>query len=89
MEAEKLKIKVGDINVPTIKELNMVRKIAISMDGVTIGRQVDEGDILYSAISEDEYRKFKKLKKFLKDKEKEVLKEIATQMRKNNIVWGV
>jgi translation initiation factor 5B len=64
-------------------------EVAISMPGVTVGRQINENDILYSAISEDEYRSYKKLKKFLKDKEIEVLKEIAMQMRKNNMVWGV
>ena len=64
-------------------------EVAISMPGMTLGRQADEEDILYSAINEDEYRRFKKLKKFLKEKEIEVLKEIANQMRKGNIVWGV
>jgi translation initiation factor 5B len=64
-------------------------EVAISMPGVTVGRQINENDILYSAISEDEYRSYKKLKKFFKDKEIEVLKEIAMQMRKNNMVWGV
>jgi len=62
---------------------------AVSMTQITIGRQVNEGDILYSGIHEEDFRKFKKLKKFLKTNEKEVLKEIAIQMRKKNVVWGV
>jgi translation initiation factor 5B len=73
----------------TLKESEKDSEVAISMPGITIGRQVDKNDILYSSLTEDEYRKFKKLKKFLKTKEIEVLKEIALEMRKNNLVWGV
>lgn len=64
-------------------------EVAVSMDGITIGRQVNEGDILYSALTEEEFKKFKVLKKFLKPREIEVVKEIAAQMRKENVVWGV
>ncbi|MFT4343911.1 MAG: translation initiation factor IF-2 [Candidatus Woesearchaeota archaeon] len=64
-------------------------EVALAMNRITVGRQINEGDILYSAISEDEYRRFKQLKKLLKTKEIEVLKEIANQMRVNNPVWGV
>ncbi|MFT4303443.1 MAG: translation initiation factor IF-2 [Candidatus Woesearchaeota archaeon] len=73
----------------SVTEVEKGSEVAISMINVTVGRQIDEGDILYSAIKEDEFRKYKDLKKFLKDNEKEVLKEIALQMRKDNIVWGV
>ena len=64
-------------------------EVAISMDGVTVGRQIDENDILYTHISEDEFRKFKELKKFLKEKEKEILKDVAIMYRKDNVVWGI
>jgi len=70
-------------------EVEKDAEVAISMSGVTVGRQINEKDVLYSAISEEEFRKLKKLKKFLKDKEIEVIKEIAIQMRKDNVVWGV
>jgi translation initiation factor 5B len=73
----------------SLKEAEKDFEVAVSMPGITVGRQIDKKDILYSALTEDEYRTFKKLKKFLKVKEVEVLKEIATQMRKNNVVWGV
>lgn len=73
----------------SITEAKKDDEVAVSINGVTVGRQIDEKDILYSGISEDEFRRFKKLKKFLKDKEVEVIKEIATQMRKDNVVWGV
>jgi translation initiation factor 5B len=64
-------------------------EVAISMDGITIGRQVNENDMLLSHITEDEFRKFKTLKKFLKDKEVELLKDIASIYRKDNVVWGI
>ena len=65
------------------------KQVAVSLAKVTVGRQINEGDILYSAISEDEFRKLKELKKMLAPEEKELLKEIASIMREINPVWGI
>ncbi|PIO05679.1 translation initiation factor IF-2 [Candidatus Woesearchaeota archaeon CG08_land_8_20_14_0_20_43_7] len=65
------------------------KKVAVSMDNVTVGRQINERDILYSGITEEEFQKLKDMKKFLSNHEKEVLKEIVDIMRKANSVWGV
>jgi len=65
------------------------KQVAISLPDVTVGRQIKEGDILYSFISEDDFRKFKEYKQYLTDEEKDLLKEIAEIMRRNNPVWGV
>ncbi len=65
------------------------KQVAISMEGVTVGRQINEGDILYSATPEEDFRKLKEFKKYLTNKEIEVLKEIAVIMRKENPLWGV
>ena len=62
---------------------------AASLPNVTIGRQVQEGDILYSAIPDSDFRKLKNLKKHLKEPEIQILKEIAEIMRKENPVWGI
>ncbi len=62
---------------------------AVAMNHVTVGRQINEGDILYSFISEKDFRQFKDFKHLLSDKEKELLKFIAEIMRKNNPVWGI
>ena len=59
------------------------------MDGVTIGRQVKEGDFLYTDIPEEHFKKLKELKKHLSKRELEVLKEIAEIKRNDNPVWGV
>jgi len=64
-------------------------QVAISVDGTTIGRQINEGDILYTDIIESEFIKYKQIKEFLEGHEKEVLKEIAEIKRENNPVWGV
>jgi translation initiation factor 5B len=65
------------------------KQVAVSMPSITIGRQVNENDILYSSISESHFRKLKELKDLLSKEEISVLKEIAEIKRKNNVVWGV
>lgn len=72
-----------------IEKAEKNKQVAISMDKVTVGRQINEGDILYSATHEDDFRKIKKLKKYLSPDEVEVIKEIAQIMRKKNTVWGI
>ena len=65
------------------------KQVAVSLPDVTVGRQIKEGDVLYSFISEDEFRKFKDYKQYLSEDERNLLKEIAGIMRRNNAVWGV
>jgi len=72
-----------------LSEAEKGKQVAISLPGVTVGRQINEGDILISALSDENFRQLKKLKKYLKDNEIVVMKEIAVIMRKQNPVWGV
>ncbi len=65
------------------------QRIALAMPGVTIGRQVKEGDILYSMIPEEHFRKLKDLREYLSEDEVRAIKEIAEIMRKKNPVWGI
>ncbi len=65
------------------------KKVAIALPNVVIGRQLKEGDILYSIIPESHFKIFKEHKQYLSQDEKELLKEIAEIMRKQNPVWGV
>jgi translation initiation factor 5B len=65
------------------------KQVAVSLPDVTVGRQIKEGDILYSFISEEDFRKFKEYKQYLSDEEKDLLKEVAEIMRSKNPVWGV
>ena len=65
------------------------KQVAVSLPKVTVGRQIHEEDILYSAVPEEDFRKFKEFKKLLSPEEKGLLKEIAEIKRKNNPVWGI
>ncbi len=65
------------------------KQVAISLPNVTIGRQLNEGDILYTDMPEEDFKKFKELKAYLSEDQKMVLKEIAEIKRENNIVWGI
>ncbi len=65
------------------------KQLAMSMEGVTVGRQIKEGDFLYADISEEDFKKLKELRKYLTKMEITVLKEIADIKRKQNPVWGV
>ncbi len=72
-----------------IHEANAGKQVAISLEHVIIGRQINENDVLYSAVPEEDFRKFKELKELLSDEQKNLLKEIADIMRKNDPFWGV
>jgi len=72
-----------------IEKAEKGKQVAASLPNVIIGRQLHEGDILYSAIPEEHYRKYKEFKEYLTNDEKVLLKEIGQIMRKTNPVWGV
>ena len=72
-----------------INEIESGNQVAVSLPGVTIGRQLKENDILYSSVSEAEFKRYKKLKKFLNSGEITILKEIAEIKRKENNMWGI
>jgi translation initiation factor 5B len=72
-----------------IQEAEKNKQVAVSMPRVTVGRQIHEGDILYSAIPEDDFKKLKEHKKYLSQEELGVMKEIASIMRGKNPVWGI
>ena len=72
----------------SIPEAKQGQSIAASLSGVTVGRQVKEGDILYSDLPESHFRIYKELKEELSADEKQLLKEIAEIKRKSNSSWG-
>jgi translation initiation factor 5B len=65
------------------------KQVAMSIEHLTIGRQANEGDILYSFIPEEDFLAMRKLVKYLSQGEIHVMKEISEMMRKNNPVWGI
>ncbi len=73
----------------TVPELTRNDRGAVSLPNLIVGRNIKEGDVLYSVISEEDFRKYKEFRQYLKEDERNVLKEIAEIMRQKNPVWGV
>ena len=73
----------------TVKVADEGSRVAVSIEGATIGRQVLEEDVLYSMIGEEDYRNYKKHRDILTPAEKEVLIQIGQIMREENPLWGV
>ncbi|MBW2996356.1 translation initiation factor IF-2 [Candidatus Woesearchaeota archaeon] len=73
----------------TVEKAEKGKQVAISVPGITIGRQIGETDTFLSDIPEEDFRKAKELKKHLSQEEKNLLKEIAEIKRKENPVWGI
>src|SRR3989344_5104047 len=73
----------------SIQEAEKGKEVALAIPGVVVGRQIKEDDILLSDLTEKEFIKYKKLKKYLKKDEIEVLKEIAEIKRKEQPTWGI
>ena len=73
----------------SLSEAKKDSEVAVSIDGPIVGRQIKEGDILYSYLSEREFRALKNIKDLLAGDEIEVLKEIAEIMREENAIWGI
>ena len=72
-----------------LQEAESGKQVALSLQGVIVGRQIHEGETLYSDINEENFRKLKEMKKLLKQDEVECLKEIAEIKRRNNTLWGI
>ena len=73
----------------SVREAEKGKQVATSFPNVTVGRQIKEGDVLYSAVSEEDFLKMKEMKQYLTGDEKTVLKQIADIMRRENPVWGI
>ncbi|MCA9478319.1 MAG: translation initiation factor IF-2 [Nanoarchaeota archaeon] len=81
-------IKEIQLNKENVKEVGKGKQVAVAIPNVTAGRQVHEGDIIYSDVSPPDYREFKKNANLLSGEEKELLKEIAEIKRKEDPFWG-
>jgi len=83
------KIKAIQSEGERVEEAGKGKEVAISLPKITIGRQVKEKDILYSAINPAEFRKLEKNRKFLSSDELSALQEILDIMRRKDPVWGI
>jgi translation initiation factor 5B len=82
-------VKSIQLEQETIEKAEKGKQVAIAVQGITVGRQIGEEDILISDIPEEDFRKLKELKKYLSKEEIGLLKEIAEIKRRQNPVWGV
>lgn len=65
------------------------QQAAVSVAGLTIGRQAKAGQELYVDLTETEFRNLKDNKKFLNPDDIEILKEVAVIKRKDKETWGL
>ena len=82
-------IKSIQNNGKNVDKANKGEQAAISLPNVTVGRQIDEGDILITDLNENEFKRLRDFKDYLNSGEIELLKEIALIKRKQNSVWGL
>lgn len=82
-------VKSIQLEQETVEKAEKGKQVAVSIDGITVGRQVGEEEILISDIPEEDFKKMKELKQHLSQEEKDILKEIAEIKRKHNPVWGI
>jgi translation initiation factor 5B len=81
-------IKGMQLDNKPITEAMQGAEVAISVEGVTIGRQINGGDIFFTDIPESDARKLQ-LMNVLNDDEKDVLNKIIDIKRKTNKFWGM
>jgi len=72
----------------SVNEARQGEEVAISIDGVTVGRQIKGNDILYTEIPAEDAKKLKELD-VLNIDEKEVLTKIIEIKRKSDKFWGM
>lgn len=82
-------IKSMELEKKPVNEVIAGKQLAVSLPGVTVGRQVQEGNIFYSFLSEQEFLALRKQKDHLSKNEIVVLKEIAAIMREKQPTWGL
>ncbi|MGF3554860.1 MAG: translation initiation factor IF-2 [Thermoplasmatota archaeon] len=71
-----------------LEEAIQGQEVAISIEGVTVGRQIKGDDILFTDLSETEAKKLKDLD-LLNADEKDVLNKIFEIKRRTDKFWGI
>jgi translation initiation factor 5B len=72
----------------SVDEALQGQEVAISIEGVTVGRQIKGEDILYIDIPESDAKKLREMD-VLNPDEKDVLNKIFEIKRKTNKFWGM
>ena len=69
-----------------MKEALQGDEVAIAIEGVTVGRQIDEGDSLLVDVPESHAKKLRKME--LTSAEQDVFDELLAIHRKEDHFWG-
>jgi len=72
----------------TVEEAIQGEEVAISIEGVTVGRQIKGNDILYTDIPAEDAKKLRDID-VLNPDEKDVLEKITEIKRKTDKFWGI
>jgi len=83
------RIKAIQSEKVSLGEAKKGQEVAISMPGVNFERDLNVGEMLYTNLSEFQFRKFKDYKNLLTSDEKSVLQEIAFIKRRKEATWGI
>ena len=73
----------------TVETAGEGTELSISIPGINYERRMKQVDSIYSDISEQQFRNFKKNKDLLSSAELRVLQEIAEIKRKSKVDWGI
>ncbi len=73
----------------SVQEVKENLEVAISISNVNFEREIKNKNLLYSDISESQFRNFKKNKDLLSSNEMKILQEIAEIKRKEKSDWGI
>ena len=82
-------VKSIQLEKESVKRAEAGKQVAVGIHGAVVGRHINEEDIFYADIPEDDFRKLKQKKHLLKVPEIDSMKELAHIKRKENPVWGV
>jgi translation initiation factor 5B len=83
------KVKNLQADNKSVEEANEGKELAISIPGINFERRMKAVEFVYSNISENQFRNFKKNKDLLSQSEIKVLQEIAEVKRKEKADWGI
>jgi translation initiation factor 5B len=82
-------IKTIQLEKDSVKTAEKGKQVALSLPGITAGRQIREGEIYLVDMNQNNFKRLKDLKKLLTQDEIRLLRELAEIKRKENDFWGV
>ncbi len=71
----------------TLKEASQGDEVAVGIEGVTAGRQINEGDVLYVDLLESSVKQLPNMD--LNSDEKAAMEELIAIKRKEDVFWGM